>query len=142
MSKGLSKLQRRILAEIADVTVNTYGTNEPTEVKYQTVFHAVADYWWQGIPAMADEARYNSAKVSFSRAVGSLIRRGLVEGIALAWCCVPDGEMMRWQGGGDKPRLKMLGLTEAGLQAVRMGDANGERGGTREYATRSHNTPV
>ena len=120
MSKGLSKLQRRILAAIADVTVNTYGTDEPTEAKYQAVFHAVADYWWNGIPAMASEPRYTSAKVSFSRAVASLIRRGLVEGIALAWCCVPGGERMRWQGGGDNPRLKMLGLTEAGWNAVRM----------------------
>ena len=128
MSKGLSKLQRRILNAIADVTVNTYGTDEPTEAKYQAVFHAVADYWWQGTPAMAGEPRYNSAKVSFSRAVASLIRRGLVGGMALAWCGVPGADFVWWQGGGrlrrmngypeDRPRLKLLYLTEAGWQAA------------------------
>jgi hypothetical protein len=117
MSKGLSKLQMRIVDEIANVTVNTYEPDDPTEARYQDVFHAVADYWWRGIPALAGEPRFNSAKVSFSRAVASLIRRGIVEGIALAWCNVPHGEMMRWQG-GENPRLKMLGLTEIGWKVV------------------------
>jgi hypothetical protein len=116
MCKGLSKLQHRIMAAIANATVNTYDTDEPTEVSYRNVFRAVQGHWYGGVPAIAGEHRYLAAKVAYSRAVTSLIERGLVEGIALGWAAVPTGEVIRWQGGGrdDRPRLKMLGLTAAG----------------------------
>lgn len=123
MSRGLSKLQRRIVAAIANATVNAYRSGDDAAVRYQTVFGACQDHWLAGVPAIPGEQRLAVAKAAFSRAVWSLIRRGLVDGIALAWCKISTAEFLRWQGGGPTNRregvaresafLKMLFLTEA-----------------------------
>ncbi len=116
MTRGLSKLQRRILGAIATHTCNDYSDPDNiTEVKYSTIFRAVVDYWAKGVPLIPGERRYLAARAAYSRAVWALVRRGLLEGVALAWCAVPTGEAIRWQGGDpDKPQLKLIGLTDAG----------------------------
>ena len=129
MSRGLSKLQRRIVATIANATVNAYRSGDDAAVHYRSVFGACQDHWFAGVPAIAGERRLAVAKAAFSRAVWSLIRRGLVDGIALAWCEISTAEFLRWQGGGPTNRregyakgpafLKMLFLTEAGWAVAR-----------------------
>jgi hypothetical protein len=56
------------------------------------------------------------------------MERGLVHGMALAWCDVQTGDRRYWQGGGrlerkrgypnDTPRIVLVGLIDEGWQAA------------------------
>jgi len=139
MSRGISSLQKRIIQAIANATVNTYdddaawercgGLRTNTTTRYSHVFNLVSDHWWEGVPAQPGERRHAVARSGFSRAVWSLVRRGLVNGLALAWAEVPGGDVVRWQGDrlrpdkdgwlDNSPRLKLLGLTRAGWDVAK-----------------------
>lgn len=57
MSRGLSRLQQRILAAIANATVNAYRSGDDAAVRYQAVFGACQDHWFAGVPPMPGERR-------------------------------------------------------------------------------------
>ncbi len=137
-ASGLSKLQKLIVRAIADHTVNTYADDYMDSLQPNNPMRdgCVSCATIAG-ECYSPEADWQSQKVSFSRAVRSLIfERDLVEGYALGWIIVtkksPGGDgYPRWQGGGrrarDKqfpvcrdpqPRLKLLGLTELGWQVA------------------------
>ena len=140
MGRGLSRQQKEILQILGNRTVNIYEPADELDpfpdgwlahVRYGDVFaerYSIAEYpseyWDESTP---------SQRVSFSRAVKSLMTRGLVEGLALAWLVVganrndcEGGLFWQWEGKGPRvldhkfgvydrvPRLKMLGLTETG----------------------------
>jgi len=128
--RGLSALQRRIMAAIANHTVNIvderhYGTGvRKAGATYATVRKESLEPDGVGY---GGGAGYRTAKrVTFSRAVHSLIRRKLVDGLALGWCLVPSMELLQWQGGGrlpnkletSIPKIRLLALTAEGWQAA------------------------
>lgn len=130
IGQGLSALQKRILAEIANHTVNTYEQGETPRAAFvsrRDLMRACFSYWSDDIDEL--RARYASIKVSFSRSVNALMDRRLVEGLALAWmyCYGPGRDFWAWQGGGrmpddpmetERPRMKLYCLTETGWEAA------------------------
>jgi hypothetical protein len=130
----LSKLEKQIIREIANRTVNSYDRIWRGQfVRYRTVLAACCASYW-GMPdkesLVVREPGFIKKKVSFSRAVRSLIRKDLVHGLALAWVVV-DGkghqDILQWQGGGRQerdeeypeitdsvPRFKLLSLSDGG----------------------------
>ncbi|MCL5252879.1 MAG: hypothetical protein M1351_02165 [Candidatus Thermoplasmatota archaeon] len=149
----ISDFEMFVLREIAKHTVNIFKshgwfvTNDLTEeyeysarhlkemVAYTVVFQsAVFDYWPPDGGKKAERS-WRTHKVSFSRAVHRLYRKGLVGGLALAWIRldksgIEDYEPY-WLGGGSRrkegapyntidiePRFKMLCLTRKGWSVV------------------------
>ena len=142
-----SKLQKHIIKVIANNTVNWYECTGAIEkdlipfhkhswqeqyINYSELFRKCLTFWnddsenWQQI--------YKARKVSLSRALRSLVKKGLVEALALAWVLITNQhqDLLRWQGRGrrardkdfpvckdDVPQYKMLGLSEKGWQIAR-----------------------
>jgi hypothetical protein len=140
----LSALQRRIITEIANHTVNScecpeywsHGWKE-TFMPWAALLGACYSFWDDEtgeVRLMAYRPKILVAKASLSRAVKSLLQRDFVCGLALQWRLVHARgiDELCWQGGGrgrkdaecgcrfDVPRLKMVGLShEKGWPAAR-----------------------
>ena len=134
--KKLSKLQRHVIAKLANLIVNSFGndpdaTESVVDVRYRALFNECSDWWFKGVPAVGNESRMKSAQSAFSRAVWSLVDRGIVTGVALAWCDITSMDCIRWHGGGPsrhvngyaeapRPQIKALTLTQDGWRVYRV----------------------
>jgi len=134
--KKLSKLQRHVIAKLANLIVNSFGDDTEAiecgvaDVRYRALFNVCSDWWFKGIPAIDGEPRMRVAQSAFSRAVWSLVDRGIVTGMALAWCDITSMDCIRWHGGGPtrrssgyaerpRPQIKILTLTDFGWRVYR-----------------------
>lgn len=117
----LSRLQRRILVEAVALMRNTCDPEDSdfdfTYVPRRAVFEACRPYWPEEVQgSWRPEER--AKRSSFDRALRTLIKKGLLGGLALAWIdpeC-PSETRAFWQG-GDKPRVQLIHVTRVGLEA-------------------------
>ena len=138
----LSRLQRDIITATAVVIYNSNDREYLDELTHQTVtrtaaYEATRRRHWPIDPQRSWEAQERSHRSSFDRAVATLLKRGYVNGLALAWVSVGHDEQGRrqpedvvdWQGGGRQridpsgfrnrePVLKRIGLTDKGWRTV------------------------
>ncbi len=136
----LSALQRRIITEIANHTVNTSNCDEywehgwhETNMTWKALLLACYSHWDTETPPerlLSYRPKVMTAKASFSRAIKSLVfAKGLLNGIALGWVGIEGRcvDVLAFQGGGRKgessngqttPRLKFVGLTDNGWRVA------------------------
>lgn len=140
----LSKLQRRILEELANHTVNNCpGDWSEESLTWRDLYYYCATYWHperEGVSAplyprtrdfWQDGTKSKTAKVSFSRALRSLWRKGLVRAISPAWVYVSmeggceSQDILAWIGGGRRadymgppPKFRIIELTDAGRELI------------------------
>jgi hypothetical protein len=138
----LSKLQKLIIIKLGDVIVNSLDDG-PHDLAYRRLFEECADYWFKGVPPIEGEPRHKAAKQAFSRAAWSLMDRGILDGIAIAWCEISTTQWIGWQGGGPtsyrdgyagnpRPQIKKLFLTPFGIVAYKqLGKAAPQDGSQR-----------
>lgn len=145
MRVRLSKLQRRIIAEVANHTVNinsdlyTHRRRGRTEwVPYREIFYACGPHWGGKIT--------KAAKASYSRSLHDLVRKkNLLCALSLGWFIVsgPHEDFMCWQGAGKykdmeewgnltSPRLRLLSLTEEGWKVFKKISVKRGRGRPRK----------
>ena len=136
----LSRLQRNIITATAVAIYNSNGWQYMDEMMHETVtrtaaYEATRQRHWTTDPQRSWEAQERSRRSSFDRAVATLLKRGYVNGLALAWVHISHEQGPRyedihdWQGGGRKridpsgfrdrePVLKRLGLNDKGWRTV------------------------
>lgn len=121
MGRGLSPLQVQILEAIREIDPDDYVPRR----KVERAIH---------YSGRQSQRRRRSQRVAFSRSLHRLLERGLVRGLALAWCHVgpgypnPDaprlckedviefsgGFYYAWAGRARRPQIGAIQLTEDG----------------------------
>jgi len=124
---AFSPLERRILVALVSLIRDR---TEPGELYVDTdvPLGDLYDRLYVVGPRSYELERRNQRQAQ-RRALERLRKRGLVSPLALAWCDVDTGDLIRWQGGGSQkiepdgyrtatPRWRAIGLTRAGLPAA------------------------
>lgn len=136
----LSKLQKRIIQEIANSTINylecdDYHDNREGFISVSTLFRRCYAYWEpneaQRIIDLHELSSkdLNRCRASFSRSLHTLFDNGLVDAMVLAWCFydVHHGlEPIQVQGGGrhkirqeEAKRFRLVTLSDQGWAVAR-----------------------
>ncbi len=77
-------------------------------------------------PCQSYEIQRRNQRQAIRRALGRLQKLDIVCALALGWCEVGSGEMLRWQGGGKRtgayadptPNWRTVSLTDLGVKAA------------------------